>query len=452
MGRWSLLLIVSLASFLTPFVGSSVNVVIPVIGVEFRVDPVLLSWFSTSTLLASALFFLPVGVYGDRRGRLWIFRGGLIIFTVSVFAAALAPSEWFFLVLRFLQGVGSAAISTAGVAIISEVFANGERGFALGVNISSVYLGLTLGPFVGGLVSSLVGWRYLFLLISLVASVAVVVSYRELGLVEELEPGRFDYVGSVVLAFTFAFLVLGLSIYPSPWAFPLLLLFLLAGSLFIFWEGRAPNPLIDLGYLLGNRLLLFSVVTSLLAYTASYASSFLINIYLQYVLGLTPFVAGLILTSRSVVMALLSAFMGKLSDVVQPRIIVSLGLAMYILAYLLLAGLDLSTPISLIVVALVMLGLGSALFSSPNTNAIMSSVGRERLGLASGLVGAARVYGQTFSMSIVSLVFSLYVGGVEVSAVDPADLVVAISRIFIVFAAVASVAILSSMGRGRVNR
>jgi len=451
MGRWSLLLIVSLASFLTPFIGSSVNVVIPVIGVEFRVDPVLLSWFSTSTLLASALFFLPVGVYGDRRGRIRLFRGGLIIFTFSTLATTLAPNEWFLLVLRFIQGVGSAAISTAGVAIISEVFDEGERGLALGVNISSVYVGLTLGPFVGGLVSSLVGWRSLFLLISLVASVALFAAYRSLDVAEELELGEFDYVGSVALAFTFAFLVLALSIYPNPLAFPLLLLFVLAGSLFLFWEVRAPYPLIDLGYLLGNRLLLFSVVTSLLAYTASYASSFLINIYLQYVLGLTPFMAGLILTSRSVVMALLSALTGRLSDVVQPRIIVSLGLGMYMLAYLLLAGLGLSTPISLIVVALVMLGLGSALFSSPNTNAIMSSVGRELLGLASGLVGAARVYGQTFSMTIVSLVFSMYVGGVEVSAVDPADLVAALSRIFVIFGVIAFIALFPSLGRGRVG-
>jgi len=452
LNRWMFLLIVSIASFLTPFMDAVMKVVIPVIGLEFAVDPIILSWFSTSTLLSSALLYLPIGVFGDKRGRLRIFRIGLLIFSVSTFLAGLAPDEYIFLVLRFLQGCGSAAIGTAGVALISGVFPSNERGLALGINVSSVYLGLTLGPVLGGLTTALVGWRPLYIAISLMSILALYISIRYLDAEELLSGGSFDYMGSILLGVSFTSLILGLSLYPADVSRLSLAVFPIATALFIIWEYRVDDPLIDIGSVIRNRLLTFSVLTSILTYSASYGSSFLISVYLQYIMGIDPLVTGLVLISRPVLMALLSTLAGRLSDYIQPKYVVTIGLSLDVASYMMLSLLGMETSLLYIIIALALLGIGSALFSSPNTNAIMGSVEKRFYGLASGFAGTARVYGQTLSMSIISLVFSLYIGGVEVSTIDPGLLISTIDLLFLIFAVIVFIGIFPSILRGDLDR
>ena len=452
MGKWLYLTIISIASFLTPFLGASMNVVIPVIGVEFRVNPVILSWFSISTLLSSALMFLPLGVYGDRMGRVKIFKYGLLIFSIATLLTGLAFNEIIFLVLRFIQGVGAAAISVTGTALISDIFPPDTRGFALGINISSIYVGLTLGPFIGGSITSLIGWRYVFLLIFLLSLTALYITYRYLDIREEETVGGFDYIGSAILGIAFTALILGLSLYPSNTSIISLLIFPSAALAFIIWEYRCNTPLLDFRYIFNNRLLILSVLTALMAYTATFASSFLLSILLQYILGIEAFLTGLILMTRPTLMALLSALTGKLSDIIQPKYIVSIGLSLDFIAYILLSMLRINTGIPYIILALGLLGIGSALFSSPNTNAILSSVDKRFYGMASGLTGTARVYGQSFSMSIVSLLFSIYLGSVEVQKIPPIQLLTIIDKIFIIFGLIVSLAIIPSILRGDLKR
>ena len=452
MDKWILLSIISIASFITPFTGSSVNVVIPQIGLEFEADPIILSWFSTSALLASALLFLPVGVYGDIFGRLKIFRYGLAIFAFSTLLAGLALDKFSFLIARFLQGCGSAAISTAGVALISEAFKRDERGFALGLNISAVYVGLTLGPFLGGLVSTFLGWRYIFILIFSFSVVALYASARYLHIRETLKSNGFDYLGSLILGVCFSALVIGFSIYPNSLSLLLFTLFIVSAILFVYWENRFSSPLINIGYFIRNRLLSFSILTSLFIYIATYGTSFLISIYLQYGMGIDPFTTGLILLSRPLVMALLSTFAGRLSDVIQPKYVVTIGLLFDLTAFILLSNLRIGMAITYILSALILLGIGSALFSTPNTNAVMGSVDKSLLGMASGLVGTARVYGQTLSMGIVSLIFSIYISGVKVINVSPEILLMSIDYIFLIYGLMVFIALFPSIFRGDIER
>ncbi len=428
------------------------NVVIPVIGIEFRVNPIILSWFSISTLLSSALMFLPLGVYGDRVGRIKIFKYGLTVFSISTILTSLAPNEIIFLILRFLQGVGVAAISVAGVALISEIFPPDIRGLALGINATSTYIGLTLGPFAGGAITSLLGWRYVFLVIFILSLTALYIAYRYLDIEEDVSPGEFDYIGSIILSLAFTTLILGLSLYPSEVSTISLVIFPFATLLFIIWEYRTNSPLLDFRYILGNRLLILSILTALMTYTATFGSSFLVSIYLQYILSIEAFLTGLILLTRPALMALLSTLAGKLSDIIQPKYIVSIGLSLDCIGFILLSMLSLGTSILYVIVALSLLGIGSALFTSPNTNAIMSSVDKRFYGMASGLVGTARVYGQSFSMSIVSLLFSVYIGNVSVQKIPPIQLLTALDKIFIVFGVVTFLAIIPSMLRGDVKR
>ncbi|KAF0120985.1 MAG: transport protein, partial [bacterium] len=161
----SALLVATLASFLTPFMGSSVNIALPSIGKEFfAMDAVLLSWVATAYLLAAVMFLVPFGKIADIHGRKRFFTYGIVIFTVSSFLSAISTSAIVLIAFRVLQGVGSAMIFGTSMAILTSVFPVGERGKALGITVAAVYLGLSLGPFLGGFLTQHFGWRSIFLI------------------------------------------------------------------------------------------------------------------------------------------------------------------------------------------------------------------------------------------------------------------------------------------------
>ena len=160
--KTSALLVATLASFLTPFMGSSVNVAIPTISTEFAANAIILSWIPTAYLLTSAMFSIPLGRVADIYGMKKIFIYGIIIFTISSLGAAMAPSVDFLILSRIIQGIGSAMIFVTGLAIITAVFPPQERGKAIGINITVVYIGLVLGPILGGILTQYLGWRSIF--------------------------------------------------------------------------------------------------------------------------------------------------------------------------------------------------------------------------------------------------------------------------------------------------
>ena len=160
----TVLLVATIASFLTPFMGSSVNVALPVIAKELAVNAILLSWITTSFLLTSAMFAVPFGRIADIYGMKRIFILGMILFTISSFLASLSPSVEFLIFSRVVQGIGSAMIFVTGVAIIAYVFPQRERGRAIGIAVTAVYIGLFLGPVLGGLLTQYMGWRSIFYL------------------------------------------------------------------------------------------------------------------------------------------------------------------------------------------------------------------------------------------------------------------------------------------------
>jgi len=448
----SALLVATLASFLTPFMGSSINIAIPTIGKEFALSAILLNWVATSQLLASAMFLVPFGRIADIYGRKRLFVLGMVIYTLSSFLCALSNSGAVLISFRVLQGIGaSMTFGTAG-AILASVFPVGERGRVFGINVSAVYLGLTAGPFAGGILTQHFGWRSVFLINVPLGLIVIFFALWQLkGEWAEARGEKLDIVGSGVFAISLFLLVYGMSKLPSTLGAVLLILGVAGLFAFIGWGLRAPAPVFNVKVLLGNRIFAFSNLAALLHYSGTFAVGFLLSLYLQYVRGYSPQSAWLILIAQPVVMALFSPLAGMLSDFIEPRIVASIGMALSVVSLLLFSALSSATSLSFIIGVLILIGFGFALFSSPNTNAIMSSIDKRFYALASGTIGTMRLIGMMMSMSLVMLIFALIIGQTEISAENAKDLIISARVAFLLFSGLSLIGVFASLARGKMH-
>ena len=447
------LLVTTLGSFLTPFMGAGINVALPTLGAELGLDAVALGWVSQAFLLAAAVFLVPVGRLADILGRRRMFQWGMAAYALCSLACALAPSARWLIACRALQGAGASMIFGTSIAIVSSVFPPGERGRALGINVAAVYLGLSLGPVLGGVMTRTWGWRAIFhanFAIGLL--LCVLIAWKLRGEWAEAEGEAFDWAGSLAYAAALTLLMAGISSLPAvrgaimtAWGAGLFVLFLL-------WEIRHPSPVLPLGLFRHNVLFAFSNLAALIHYAATFASGFLLSLYLQSVKGMDPGRAGLVLAVQPLVMAFSSPLAGRLSDRVQPRLVASCGMGSAVAALLMLSFLSSSTPLAYVLASLGVIGLGLGLFSSPNTNAIMGSVERKQYGLATGTLSTMRTTGQTVSMAIVMLFFSARPGAASLAPEGAGAFLAASRSAYLVFAALCVLGVFASLARGDARR
>jgi EmrB/QacA subfamily drug resistance transporter len=414
--RWPALLVATLSSFLTPFMLSSVNIALPAIGNHFKADAVLLSWVATAYLVAAAVALVPVGKLADIHGRKKVFIWGMVLFTLTSLLSGLAWSMAALIAFRVVQGVGIAMIFATGIAIVTSVFPPAERGRVLGITVAAVYSGLACGPFVSGWLTETFSWRSVFLIHTPLGLGLILVTVGKLRGEWAGTPGeRFDVVGSFIYALAIIALMYGISALPAFWGGMLVLTGLGALAGFVGWELRVAHPVFEVRLFSLNRVFAFSCLAALIHYAATFGVTFLMSLFLQYIKALSPQQAGLVLIAQPVMMALFSPLAGKLSDRVEPRVLASAGMAITALALLLLTRIGAGTGLSFIIACLSTLGFGFALFSSPNMNAIMSSVETRYYGVASGSVATMRLLGQMLSLGIVTLVFALVIGRVQIT-------------------------------------
>jgi EmrB/QacA subfamily drug resistance transporter len=418
------LFIAILAGFLTPFDLSAVNIALPTLAQEFSMDAIQMGWVSTAYLLASAVFLVPFGRIADIYGRKRVFISGLSLFTLASFLMILAPSALAVILLRILQGLGSAMIFGTAVAILTSVTPPAQRGKALGIYTTAVYLGLSMGPFLGGMLTGLFGWRSIFAVNLPLGLLAIALIFLFLkGEWADCRGERFDAGGSIQYGLTLTCAMYGFSLLPEREGFILLFAGAVMLAVFIARELRISYPLWDIRVFSKNRVFLFSNMAALVNYGATFAVMFFLSLFLQYIWGFPPEQAGTLLVVQPVVMALVSPAAGRLSDRIEPGKIASAGMAITALALILLTLIGSDTPLQMIVGILVILGIGLGLFSSPNTNAIMGSVDRSCYGVASGTLGTMRLTGQMLSMGFAMMVLAIFVGNVQITpALYPAFL------------------------------
>ena len=415
-GKGAALLIASLSSFLTPFTSSSVNIALPSISRELSLDAIELSWVATAYLLAAAMFLVPFGRISDITGRKKVFRIGITIDVIASVLGATSRSGSALIVFRGLQGLGGAMIFGTGVAILTSVFPAKERGRALGISAAATYTGLSVGPLAGGFFTAHIGWRSIFLLnafIGLIIIVAVV--WKLAGEWAEARGEQVDYVGSIIYSLALVAVMSGFSELPRLTGAGLIAAGVIGIVAFILWELRQEHPVLNIGFFRNNRVFAFSNLAALINYSATFSVAFLLSLYLQNIKKLTPEHAGLILIAQPVMMVICSLVAGSLSDRVEPRIISSIGMTLTTAGLVLLTFLDGNSALTYVFTSLIVLGIGFGFFSSPNMNAVMSSVERKSYGVASGMLGTMRLLGQTFSLGMALLLFALLIGRVQIT-------------------------------------
>ena len=448
--KYIVLLIAVLAGFITPFDGSAVNIALPSIGAEFHMDAIALSWIATAYLLAAAVLLVPIGKIADIYGRKRIFLYGIMLFTLASFLITMVPTTELLILVRIIQGFGGAMIYGTGIAILTSVFPPQERGKALGIYITAVYFGLTLGPFLGGLLTEYFGWRSIFFVnVPLGILACILIIGRLDGEWAECAGERFDLTGSLIYAAALVALMYGFSLVPDSTGIVLVLAGIAAMVLFGLFEMKVATPVLDMRLLTRNRVFAFSNLAALINYSATFAVTFLLSLDLQYTRGFSPEQAGIILLVQPAVMACVSPVAGRLSDRIDSQIVASAGMGLTATSLLLLSFISASTTLAYIIACLVICGVGLALFSSPNVNAIMGAVEKRYYGVASGMNGTMRLVGQMLSMGIAMMLFSLIIGRVEITPEYYPQLITSLRYAFILFTIFCIVGLIASLMRGK---
>nr|WP_319372716.1 MFS transporter [uncultured Methanobacterium sp.] len=438
------LMVAVLTSFLTPFVGSSINIALPSIGNEFSATAILLGWIPTVYLLSLAVCLVPFGRIADIYGRKRIFTWGIILFTVSSFLATLSFSIEMLLIFRILQGAGSAMIFGNLFAIIASIFPTSERGKALGITITGAFLGLFLGPVLGGFLTEYFGWRSIFFFNVPLGILATFFVTRLEGEWTEASGKSFDIIGSIILGFALVTLMYGLSILPETWGFYLIFGGLIGVFLFYIIESRMESPVLDVK-VFNNRSFTLYNLAAFISYCSAAPIVFILSLYLQYIKGMDPQWAGIVLSVQPVMMVIFSPLAGKMSDIIQPRKVAAFGMVLNTIGCALFAFVGAETSMIMIVIGLGLLGMGFANFSSPNTNAIMGTVESRLYGVASTTVTTMRVLGQMSGMGVVLLVMVLVLGSSTINPQIYPEFITSTRISFVIFAILSFFGVLASL-------
>lgn len=443
-----ILIAVMITSFIGAFMGSSINVAVPAMAEDFDLNPDILIWAVTAFLIGSAAGLLPFGRLSDIKGRRKIYVIGLVCICVTTFICALVQNFSVFIFVRFLQGLSMSMIFGTSMALLVSCYDERKRGKILGMSVSFVYAGVSLGPFIGGFITDYLGWRMIFwftgfiLLVNLILMLKVKMDWYG------AKGQKFDFIGSFIYSIMTVLLLYGLSDWTRHeivhyFPFVVFILFLL----FIWEQKKSLSPLVKLS-LFKNTVFAMSNLAALIHYSATFAIGFVMSLYLQLVRGMDAFSAGSFLLIQPCIMAVISPKAGALSDKFSPRVIASGGMGIMMAGLFIFSFLNEATSFYFIAANLAFIGLGFGLFSSPNNNAIMGAVEARFYGIASSIVAVMRLIGQAMSMAIVTLILSIYKADIVMS--EYAKMILEASRhIFFLFGILCVLGLIASLMRGK---
>lgn len=451
-GLW-VLLAVGTGTFMSALDGSVVNAILPVMRSELRTDVATIEWVVTVYLLTMSGLLLGFGRLGDVRGHKSVYVLGFGGFVVSSALCGLSPSVEALIAFRALQAVGAAMLLSNSAAILTASFPPERRGRVLGLQAMMTYLGLIVGPSLGGWLTQHLGWRSVFYMNLPVGMLALGLALRFVPRDTPSSRGEpFDWTGAALFLTGLVALMLGLNQghawgWDSPGTLGLIAGAVVVLAVFVALERRLRAPMLDLSLF---RHVTFSAATTsaLLNYICIYSLVFLLPFYLLQARGLNPSQAGLLLTAQPVVMMVAAPLSGTLSDRIGSRWPAMVGMGVLSTGLLLLSRLGPSTPFSHVAVGLAVCGLGTGVFIAPNNSALLGAAPRHRQGIASGVLATSRYVGMVLGVGLAGAILTTMLAGH--SEPDSTEaLVRAVDRGFLVAAALAALGVLAAGVRAR---
>lgn len=443
-----------ITSFLTTFMGSALNLSVPVMGEEFRVSAGEIGWVVTVYMLISAAFSVSFGRIADITARKRILVTGIATFTAASVMSVFSRNLPMVLAGRGTQGFGASMIFATNQAILISEFEAKDRGRVLGYATAATYLGLAMGPVLGGMLNHYFGWRSIFAISAVIALVILIEAVRKLPMrAHEGDRVPMDTVGSTLYILMILMFVYGLTALAEG---GLPAMCLIAGALlafaFVNKELKTEYPIIDIRLFSGNPAYAFSNIAAFLNYGATYATSYLLSIYFQVVRGYDSQITGLLLITSPVVMTILSPYAGRLSDRISPAKIATIGMTITALTLVILSFLQEDQSVYTVIAINAVSGIGFALFSSPNTNAIMSYVNKGDFAVASSVLATMRSLGQTFNMAIVTITVTLMLGEATLMQAEPEAIMKVMKLLFLIGAGFSAAGIFFSVKRGKSDK
>lgn len=446
------LVVVSLVQFTVPFLMSAVGIALPAIGRELDASAVQLSLVQTAQILGVGLFLLPMGRYADIHGRKKIFLSGTLLLCISTMIIGLVRDIDFFILMRFVQGIGAAMIFSTSLAILMSVYPKQRRGRAIGIVASMVYLGMAAGPSMSGIIVNHLGWRWIFVFLSVAMLVTLILSILRLAdewTSAEGEP--FDWVGAFIYMAALFLIIYGAVGINRNIAMKLTAAAGLVGMvLFFLHQRRSSYPILDTRLLTSNLAFTFANLSTFINYAAMFSFMFLFSLYLQYVKGFSPQQAGMLLIIQPLIQAALAPAIGRLADSYSPSRLATIGMVFCTVGLFFASGIDGDSSLTLIISVTVLFGISLGVFATPNMTAIMSLVEPRHVGTASSMVATMRTTGILASTAIIAVIFHTYLGDQPVSDANVDRFLKSQQTSFDVFAVMSLVGTLFSSVKGKL--
>ena len=440
-----------ISGFITPLLSTMMNLSLVNIGIDFNVGSHSLAYVNSAFLLASVIFMVPFAKLGDIIGKKKQFVIGLTIMIIGCVLASLSVDFWMVILGRAIIGAGASAMVTVSISMLTDIVPPEKRGTSIGFQTMFVYMGLSVGPALGGALNDLIGWRLLFLIIVPMAFVSMIVILHGFkGDIKSDPDGKLDKKGSLLYGIAIMLSMAGVMNLPQLWAIISLVVGLIFLVLFIKSQIGNPQCLLEMN-LFKNWTFSGSCLATFMSYGASYSMSFFLALYLQSIGQLSATEAGLVMITQPVIQCVLTPVFGRLTDKIQNKVILpTLGMAVTAIGLSTFMWYDLDTPLTMVIFTMIITGLGFSMFSAPNTTLIMSSVPRQYTGAASGMVGVMRQTGMMVSMGIAMLFISVIMGSTDNLGPDTYGLFLEVMKIsFIVCVIMCVVGTITSAVRGK---
>lgn len=424
----SILYTVLISQFTMPFMFSGIAITLPIMGKEMSASGVALSLVEIVFLGTSGALMLPFGKLADMTNKQAVYKTGLLSTALITLILGFTQSIDLFIFFRFLQGLTFALIVSTNMAIITETIPKQQLGKAMGLSIGAVYAGLSVGPFIAGVLTEYVGWRWIYYIVCFMLLISFIQSARYLK-GKWVKPDKpYDYLGSILIVSMLACWIIGSSkLNQGNIGIILLAIGVALAPLLLIVEQKASSPLLEFRFLRTNLNFSKALIIQLLTYSGTFGVPFLFSLYLQTIKQFSPRDTGLILMTSPILMVLLAPFFGRLSDRINPRRLATFGVTFTLIGTFLATWISIDTSIYWLCLVLACHGIGFAMFSSPNMKIIMTSVDRTRTGVASALAAEMRTLGMVISMLLITLFMSLIIGQTQIS-VDSAGLYLTVMR------------------------